>query len=93
MKFFEEQTDRVSKLVSAGYQNTEEFAKVLNEYRVKRQEAETLNIIPPVAEVVLEEAKLEEEEGKEEAVSVHESIQAEGENDEKEAAAEGGEDE
>ena len=47
VKFFEEQTERVSKLVSGGYRNTEEFAKVLGEYRQKRLEAETLNIIPP----------------------------------------------
>ena len=46
VKYFEEQTDKVRKLVATGYQNTEEFEKVLDEYRQKRREGRELEIIP-----------------------------------------------
>jgi hypothetical protein len=46
VKYFEEQTDKVRKLVATGYQNTEEFENVLDEYRQKRREGSELEIIP-----------------------------------------------
>lgn len=86
VKRYEEQTDKLKKMVAIGFSNTQEFQKALDEYKEKRGQGVPVDIIP-------EEELKEEEFNEEECVKESQRGEQMDEVQQKMAAEEGGEDE
>ena len=73
VKHYEEQTEKLRKMITIGFSNTHDFQKALDEYKEKRLHGLQVDIIPEQQEEELKEGEVQEEPPKDETVSVHES--------------------